>query len=146
MIEADLPQVVGLERRIFPDPWPLSAFAELLADNEWYSFVAGLKEVVTGYACFLVVAGECHLANIAVDPAFRRKSVAKHLLDRIFDVASENRCVAMLLEVRVSNKDAIAFYERFGFEELYRRIRYYRNPVENALVMIKDLGAGTEDE
>ena len=146
MGSADVPAVVGLEAEIFPDPWPASAFAEQLADNDWLNLVAEADGRVIGYASFLMAAGEGHLANIAVHPAHRRKSVAKKLLDRILEIAVENGCGVMFLEVRPSNIEAIAFYHRFGFEEFYQRPRYYRTPAEDALVMVRYLDTAPDRE
>lgn len=139
MVEADISQVIGLEKEIFPDPWPKSVFEEQFSSNEWSSFVAESDGVITGYACFMVVSDEAHLTNIAVAKAFRRKSVAKRLLKPILDVVKEKGCEFILLEVRSSNNAAIAFYESLDFRELYKRPHYYRSPDEDALVMVRYL-------
>jgi len=139
MVEADLAQVMDLEREIFPDPWPKSAFEEQFENSDWGSLVAESGGVITGYACFMVAGEEAHLTNIAVAKAFRRKSVAKRLLEPILEVVKEKGCEFILLEVRPSNTGAIAFYERSGFRELYKRPRYYRSPQEDALVMVRYL-------
>ena len=135
MTAADLKLVVALERKIFPDAWPESAFQEILEDDDWSAVVAEYEGKIIGYAFFLIVLNESHLANIAVVEPFRRKSVAKHLLEHILRVVQEKKCEIILLEVRVSNREARAFYGRFGFKELYRRKKYYRDPGEDALVM-----------
>jgi ribosomal-protein-alanine acetyltransferase len=135
MTSADLKPVVLLERKIFPDAWPESAFRDILEDNDWSAVVAEYKGKIIGYGIFMIVLDESHLANIAVDKPFRRKSVAKHLLEHILRVVQDRKCEIILLEVRISNRGARAFYERFGFKELYRRKKYYRDPVEDALVM-----------
>jgi len=139
MVKADIDQVMELEREIFPDPWPRSAFDDQFLGEEWDSLVAESDGAIAGYACFMVVGDEAHLTNIAVAKAFRRKSVAKRLLEPILEVVKEKRCEFILLEVRPSNTDAIAFYERLEFKELYKRPRYYRSPVEDALVMVRYL-------
>jgi ribosomal-protein-alanine N-acetyltransferase len=139
MTEADIPSVAGLEQEIFPDPWPSSSFSDALANDQWNAVVAEHEGVIVGYACFMIAAGESHLTNIATAPAYRRKSVAKHLLERILSTVSERGCELLLLEVRVSNTEAIDFYRQFGFAYLYRRPEYYRHPVEDALVMIRYL-------
>ena len=136
MEEADLADIVRLERAIFPDPWPRSAFIDLLADDRWQTLIAENDGKMVGYACYLAEAGECHLANIAVDSDYRRKSVAKQILSHILEVAAENGCEDILLEVRVSNKQAISFYRGFGFEELHESPGYYHKPTESAQVMI----------
>jgi ribosomal-protein-alanine acetyltransferase len=139
MQQSDLSEVMRQERMIFSDPWPRSAFTDLLANEDWDGLVAGIDGELVGYACYLIVAQECHLANIAVHPAYRRKSVAKQLLFHILEVAATRDCEMVLLEVRVSNEEAIAFYQRFGFYELYRRRQYYRFPQEDAIVMVRNL-------
>ncbi len=139
MMTADITEISNLERKIFPDPWPESSFHEILEDKDWYTLVAEYQGKIIGYACYVIILDEVHLANIAVDAAYRRKSVAKQLLEYILRVVKEKRCTIILLEVRVSNHEARTFYERFGFKELYRRSRYYRNPVEDALVMVLSL-------
>lgn len=135
----DLDAVAALERLVFPDPWPRQAFEEQLASPDWGGLVAMAGSEIVAYACYLIVAQESHLANIAVAPAWRRKSVANRLMQRILDLITERQCEMLLLEVRISNAAAIAFYQKFGFEPLYRRRNYYRRPVEDAQVMVKYL-------
>jgi len=137
--EADLPEVMRQERMVFTDPWPQSAFFEVFKTEEWGGLVAESGGQTLGYAVYLVAAGECHLANIAVHPEYRRKSVAKLLLFSILEIAADQQCDLVILEVRVSNEEAIAFYRRFGFEELYRRPKYYHSPQEDALILVRNL-------
>ena len=144
MEETDLAEIVRLERSIFPDPWPRSAFTDLLADDRWRTLIAENDGKLIGYACYLAEAGECHLANIAVHADYRRKSVAKQILGHILEVAAENGCEEILLEVRASNQQAISFYRGFGFEELHECPGYYQKPTESAQVMIHYLNT-TQD-
>lgn len=137
MKAADLDFVVKLESDIFPDPWSRSMFEEQLNGENWGGFVAEYEGEIVGYACYYIAVTEGHLTNIATRPEFRRKSVAKQLLDNILRVGLENECEFMLLEVRPSNTEAITFYKKYGFDLLYRRPDYYHNPVEDALVMVR---------
>jgi len=136
MNRGDLAQIVGLERRIFSDPWPTSAFTYPESESFEITLVAESDSGIAGYACLMIDNHEGHLTNIAVAPDFRRKSVAKRLLDRIFEIVIERRCKHLLLEVRPSNVEAINLYERYGFKELLRKPNYYRKPVEEAMVMV----------
>ena len=45
----------------------------------------------------------------------------------------------MLLEVRAGNAPAIALYGKFGFQKIHIRKNYYQDPVEDALILEKDL-------
>ncbi len=137
---SDLRVIVKLEREVFPDPWPRSAFEDILRESGWYALVAEADTgEIAGYACYLIIGPEGHLANIAVAPAFRRKSVAKRLLDNILNAVEESECEYLLLEVRPSNSNALTFYEKQGFAFLYRRPNYYSRPVEDAIVLVRYL-------
>lgn len=137
MTEPDILAVVALEKAVFPDPWPRSAFVDVVTAPGWGGLVAEIDGTVVGYACYLIVDVEAHLTNIAVAPEHRRKSVARHLLERILSVADGQLCEFILLEVRPSNHEALAFYRKHGFKVLYQRPNYYRRPVEDAIVMVK---------
>ena len=146
MTEADLPAIDELERICFSDPWPRTAFEEVLEGDNWTPLVAEAEGAIIGYSCHFEVAGEAHLANVAVDPRYRRKSVAKRLLNRILDLTRAHGCNQILLEVRPSNESACRFYLNAGFVELYRRPRYYRSPVEEAVVMCLRLNDDADNE
>jgi ribosomal-protein-alanine N-acetyltransferase len=139
MSESDFEAVTALEAVIFPDPWPREAFVEQLKDSSWGALVAEYDGRIIGYGCYLMVHNESHVTNIAVDPSWRRKSVARRLLERILEIVVDNKCEILLLEVRPSNMEARAFYAKYEFKELYRRPNYYRRPVEDALVMVRYL-------
>jgi ribosomal-protein-alanine N-acetyltransferase len=139
MTEDDVPGVARLEQQMFSDPWPGSAFLEQLSGRGWGAIVAEAAGNLVGYACYLTVEIEGHLTNIAVAPEWRRKSVARRLLEAILRIVEESGCEYLLLEVRPSNAEARTFYERHGFQLLYRRPHYYRHPVEDALVLVRYL-------
>jgi [ribosomal protein S18]-alanine N-acetyltransferase len=98
-----------------------------------YDFeVAESGGAVAGFAVSRALgAGEWELLNLAVAPFFRRRGVARGLLERLLE-----RCPgAVWLEVRESNVAARKFYEIMGFQESGRRPGYYRAPDEAAIVM-----------
>ncbi|MFH1688483.1 MAG: ribosomal protein S18-alanine N-acetyltransferase [bacterium] len=136
MVAGDLATIAALEAEIFSDNWSEQSFQEILSDPSWQAIVAEADNTIIGFACWVINEAESHLANIAVAPEHRRKSVAKRLLERILDSVTGSGCDCLLLEVRPSNPAAIAFYERHGFEHLYRQPNYYHRPVEDALVMV----------
>lgn len=146
MTEDDLDQVVALEQAIFSDDWPRSAFEDSMDDPDWTFWVACDSSRVVAYSCWLMMADECHLANIAVAPGWRRKSVAKRFLDRILTEAQAALCRYILLEVRPSNAPAVAFYRKHSFEDWYSRPNYYQHPKEDALVMVRRLDGAEDSE
>jgi len=149
MRESDLAVIAAFEREIFPEPWSETAFQETLAYVDGGGIVAELDTQsgtqatggIVGYACYYSAAGETHLTNIAVAKSYRRKGVAKRLLETIFAEARLAESEAVFLEVRESNHEAQQLYAGFGFTELYRRKRYYGNPTEDAIVFVKEMSS-----
>jgi ribosomal-protein-alanine N-acetyltransferase len=139
MTESDLEAVTAMEKDLFSDPWPISAFLDDLKSEYSHPFVVQLDNEVVGYAVFWIGVDEGHLTNIAVDRKYQRKSIAKQLLSYILRFAAESGLTQIILEVRPSNTPAIFLYESFGFTRLGVRKRYYRNPVEDCLVMKKEI-------
>ena len=136
MEQTDIPDIATLEELIFEDPWPIETFEELLIDTAATCLVVIADSGLVGYAVLEVTPEFVHLTNIAVAEDCRRKSVAKLLMDRIFEIVINRTSEIILLEVRPSSSPAISLYKKYGFKELYRRPNYYRRPVEEAIVMV----------
>jgi [ribosomal protein S18]-alanine N-acetyltransferase len=139
MTRSDIPAIVLIESRIFPDPWPSVAFEEELDNDSRGIIVAEAGGVIVGYAGYIIGPGEAHLTNIGVAPEFRGNAIAKNLLNSILEISRKGECDYIFLDVRPSNTAAINLYNQFGFFELYRRPKYYRMPPEDAVVMVKTL-------
>jgi ribosomal-protein-alanine acetyltransferase len=82
---------------------------------------------------------EWELENIAVLPEFRRLGVGRALLSALLAHARALQAERILLEVRPSNQAAIRLYDSSGFQLLARRAGYYRNPDEDALILVHSL-------
>ncbi len=87
------------------------------------------------------MAGTGEVLNLAVAPAWRRRGVARALLDQGLEVLSARGAGEVFLEVRVSNQAAQALYVAAGFRPTGMRADYYRNPREDALVLRLGLGS-----
>jgi ribosomal-protein-alanine N-acetyltransferase len=137
MTEADLDQVMDLERAIFPYPWRRSFFLSDLNRPQGSSMVADEGGFVIGYA---VAWGteETHLANLAVSESERGKGVGARLLDEVLAFARRSRAKSVYLEVRVSNAVARKFYAVRGFVPTYLRKGYYENG-EDAVIMEREV-------
>jgi ribosomal-protein-alanine N-acetyltransferase len=139
MAERDLKEIVALENEIFPDPWSYNAFKSDLGNSIAFPLVATAGDSIAGYSCLYIVAGEMQIGNFAVAPDFRGKGIAKTLMNKILELANERKCDSIFLEVRESNQPARSLYESFGFKVVGRRVGYYRNPFENAILMAREL-------
>lgn len=131
---ADLPQVIAIERRSFPAPWSLAMFVLELSKPSSVCLGASHDGELVGYLVCSRYHTVWHLMNVAVDTSVRRQGIATALIERLFEetVAESDRYT---LEVRVSNAEAIAMYESFGFRSAGIRRRYYHDNNEDALIM-----------
>lgn len=94
-------------------------------------------ETVCGIASLYITADESELINLAVLPAHRQKGIAGALLERLFDLAREQNCTCMFLEVAASNTAAQNLYRKHGFEAVGKRVGFYAG--EDALLLRKEL-------
>ena len=75
-----------------------------------------------------MAGGEAHIMNICVDPEVQGQGAGSKLLENMIELAT-NKAETIFLEVRPSNRIAIALYEKRGFNEIGVRKGYY--PAEN---------------
>ena len=89
---------------------------------------------VVGYAGLLVVADEGYITNVAVDPTYRRRGIARALFGACFAAGELD---FLTLEVRPSNAAALSLYRELGFQPVGRRRDFYTDPTEDALLLTK---------
>jgi [ribosomal protein S18]-alanine N-acetyltransferase len=132
----DVPSVVAIEQEAFSDPWSANAFQEALAHPAVYFACArsGGGDIV-GYVVAWFAADEGEIANLAVAPTGWGSGIGRRLLNAALEAAQIRGANAVYLEVRDSNDRARRLYQSSGFEEVGRRRRYYRRPVEDAIVL-----------
>ena len=135
--DADIDRITEIERDSFGDPWSAASFRALLGDGRVIFLVAERPRAprLVGYIVAWHVVDEAEIANLAVASDARRAGIGARLLDAAIAAADGRACHTIYLEVRDSNHGARALYRTRGFEEIGRRIRYYRAPVEDALVL-----------
>jgi ribosomal-protein-alanine N-acetyltransferase len=131
---ADLPQVLAIERRAFPTPWSLAMFVLELSKPSGVCLAALEDDALVGYLVCSRYDTVWHVMNVAVDDRRRREGIATSLLTHLFDGA-DRPDEQYTLEVRPSNREAIALYERFGFRSAGLRRGYYHDNKEDALIM-----------
>jgi ribosomal-protein-alanine N-acetyltransferase len=136
---SDVPQVLKIERASFSTPWSETAFLSEIYNSYSITKVAVSENEVVGYICVNYLIDEGHILNLAVHPDLRRKGIATALIEKGLDELKERGCKSLSLEVRVSNHDAIQFYERFGFRTMGFRKDYYTYPREDAVLMVLDM-------
>jgi len=139
--------VVEIERASYSYPWRESLFARELENPFSHFFVWVEEGMVVGYACYWLVEEEAYLANIAVDPPWRRRGVGRLLLEESLKRVRELGGREVVLEVRKGNRPALSLYRSVGFKVVGMRPRHYEDG-EDAWVMrlkiqeVEDDGAG----
>ncbi|MCU1342761.1 MAG: ribosomal protein S18P -alanine acetyltransferase [Candidatus Acidoferrum typicum] len=98
-------------------------------------WVAERNGNVAGFLIGRSVAEEFEILNMAVAGEQRRLGIGSKLLESAVVFSHKTGIARVYLEVRASNEPAIALYKRHGFTECGRRARYYRDPVEDALLL-----------
>lgn len=133
---ADLREVAVIERVSFSAPWPTSAYTTELTTNRLARYVgARIGGALVGFGGIWLMVDEAHITTMAVLPENRRSGVATALLLELLQEARRGGARVATLDVRVSNNEAQRLYRSFGFVEVGRRIRYYDDNGEDALVM-----------
>ncbi len=149
---ADIDAVLRIERESFVDPWSRASFEAALDEQRMRFLVVdetGDAEMtgavdpaarLVGYVVALLLIEEAEVANIAVVPRVRGQGIGGRLLDQVTADAADLGVQSLYLEVRESNIAARALYDSRLFTQVGRRRGYYRHPVEDALVLRRDLG------
>ena len=135
----DLPQVIAIERRVFPTPWSLAMFVLELSKQSGICLAATLptadgEQRLLAYLICSRYDTVWHVMNVAVDSAYQRRGLASALLADLYERVGDPHA-RFTLEVRRSNNVAIHLYEREGFRAAGMRRRYYQDNGEDALVM-----------
>jgi len=112
---------------------------ERVARGEMAGLAAEDKAQVLGFLVARLVATDLEILNIAVHPQHRRSRIATALLDKLMTSPAAAKAENIFLEVRESNRGAICFYEKHGFRQAGRRKDYYRDPIEDALLLRREI-------
>lgn len=139
MEEADLCIIHKIEKQIFSNPWSKQSFLTSLNQAYYICLVFEDKKEIKGYCILSFLMEEGELLNIAVREKDRNKNYGKMLLKEGLRIGRAQGGCTCLLEVRENNKNAIKFYEKFGFEKIGIRKNLYEQPRENGIVMKKKL-------
>jgi ribosomal-protein-alanine N-acetyltransferase len=133
----DLEQMAAIESECYPEPWSEQAFAQEMSKK--YARVMVLTDdetdtIVVGYIVYWIQAEGVSLHNIAIHPKWRGFGFARELMRLMINETVREEIPKITLEVRASNKAAIALYASLGFNKTHERPSFYRNG-ETAIVM-----------
>ncbi len=130
-----LQKILEIEELSFPSPWSVHALKSEIENpiSHFWALIEG--KLLSGYICFWMFDREIQLISVAIHPHDRGKGLGHYLLKEMIETGISKGMQQIWLEVRPSNLAAKELYERLGFEEAYRRPRYYPDTHEDAIVM-----------
>lgn len=137
MESADVEEAARLEAEIFTMPWSRRGFLEALAGTGNVFLVAEQEGQLLGYCGMYCAGDEGEITNVAVAPGARRQGIGGRLLDQLLLRSEKAGIRQVVLEVRVSNEEAIRLYRKRGFAAAGIRKNFYQCPPEDGYVMIR---------
>ena len=132
-----LDALMAVEQRAYSHPWSRGNFVDSLASGYQIELLRGGDQLI-GYFVAMPGVEEAHLLNITVAPEFQQQGWSVVLLDALALWARGRGAQWLWLEVRVSNLRARQVYEKYGFQRVGERKRYYPSAEaerEDAVVM-----------
>ena len=140
-------ELAALEKLCFRVPWSLGLLRQETLDRDYaWNLVWMLDGALRAYTFNWIVLDEMHLLNFAVHPEMQGRGLGGYVLDWMIARAAAAKFREISLEVRESNRKAIGLYESRGFEIIARRVGYYTDDGEDALIMVNLLEKGRHNE
>ncbi len=136
MQQEDVGAVAALETQIFSMPWSKQGFLDALELENTVFLVAEEDAQIVGYIGMYFSVDEGEITNVAVEPNARRCGIGGMLITAMKKEAKRRGMASIVLEVRVSNENAIRLYEQNGFVHQGVRKGFYALPKEDAYIMI----------
>lgn len=139
-LETDIPKLVTLESIAHIAPWSSDIFQSCWQAG-YLAWVLEQDSHIIGFILISAQMNECHILNLCVDPLYHRQGYGEQLLRHALNAIYNKDIETVYLEVRQSNKAAIALYQKLGFVQIGQRKNYYptQRGQEDALVFAKSL-------
>lgn len=134
MAESDIKEIAELEKECFSEPWSEDSLKGELTNETARFYVLRDNEKLLGYIGANNICGEIYITNVAVNSACRGKGYGKILVNHLLKQSELEKALFVTLEVRKSNANAIALYEKCGFKKIGERKNFYSKPTEDALI------------
>lgn len=132
-------RLAELDESCFSVPWSREDFAAQTADGDCLALLARDESGRTpGYILLHLAEDEAEVYRLCVEPGARRLGIGNKLLRQALKLAAERGVRRFYLEVRQSNLPARTLYGGFGFHEVGTRKRYYRDPEEDAVILVRE--------
>jgi [ribosomal protein S18]-alanine N-acetyltransferase len=139
MTDADLPRVTEIATSLPQSPhWPELTYLNAVNPESTprrIALVAVVSGNVHGFAVASLLPPQAELESIAVVAGSQRLGLGRMLFEALVEELRAEGELEIVLEVRESNRAAIAFYRSAGFSQTGLRSTYYTDPIEDAVLM-----------
>lgn len=122
----------------FDEFWNSSILKSELENFNSHYIVATDADNILGFAGIIVSLDDAEITNIVTKKTERKNGIGKLLLDKLIKMAREYGKDKISLEVNEENIAAIRLYEKFEFEKVGLRKKYY-NGKNDAIIMTKKI-------
>ena len=137
MSRSDVDEVMQIEKECPVECWNKTNYEESLKNPAYDILVAKSENEILGFVSMYAAVDEGYICNIAVRKAAQNQGIGTRLITKTMELSKAKNLKFLSLEVRESNVNAIAFYEKLGFANLGVRKNFYSNPSEHAIIMTK---------
>lgn len=135
MQKQDLLAVEAIEVAVFSRPWSKQAFLQAMQQDTLF-IVAIEQNIVVGYCGMYCSFEEGEITNVAVLPQKHHQGIGRSMMKYLLAEAQRRGISRIILEVRISNQNAIDLYKSLGFENCGIRKSFYEMPKEDGMVMV----------
>ena len=134
----DAPKIAEIEMDIFSDAWSVKNILSTITSQGAMCYVATSDTgELLSYVMGRVIAPEGEIYRVATVTGARRRGIAYRLIDYALKTEKGHGLESVFLEVREKNAPARNLYKSYGFIEAGTRKGYYKDPPDNAVIMIK---------
>ena len=135
-IADDATAISEMESEYFSDPWQRKDVLSYICSSDGMCFVATDGGEVIAYVLGRIIPPEGEIYRVAVKEEKRQRGIGYRLLSFALKTERGRGLECTFLEVRSQNTAAIALYRAHGFTEIGVRKNYYKDPIDDALVMV----------
>ena len=136
----DIPAILALEADTL-SAWSWEHLEDELQQPAGFQFVVrnAALDMIQAVLYGRIMADEAEILKLSVAESARKKGVGSQILDFVLNYCSTKGVKNCFLELRASNTAARNLYEKRGFFRIGSRKNYYDEPVEDAILMQREL-------
>lgn len=122
-ITSDLEKIYEMGTRLHANYRDTTNLEKLLATGYFKLLVYQEKETIMGFLSYTEIEDTIDIVDIYVEKNYRRQHIASYLLD--YMITNTKKTTKIFLDVAVNNEPALKLYDKFGFNVIHTRQKYY---------------------